>query len=184
MRHTLRLHPDSRCDSVRAVQVDALRRPGSILRLDYVASGRIADIIVPQPVTPHRADKLWEHTCFEVFLRRPGETGYVEFNFSPAGTWAAYRFASQRRGMSNLEEFHDMPMMADVGINSLGLGLTLDLGALPDLAGDGPWSVGISTIIEESNGRKSFWALAHPQGKADFHHPDSFALELPPVDAT
>jgi hypothetical protein len=184
MRHTLRLHHDSRCDAVRAIQVDAVRRAGSILRLDYVASGRMADLIIPAPVAPHRADKLWEHTCFEVFLRRPGEPGYVEFNFSPAGTWAAYRFASQRRGMANLESFTDMPMTLDTGMSSIALGVTLDLGSLAELAGGGPWSMGISTIIEESNGRKSYWALAHPQGKADFHHPDSFATELAPVDAT
>lgn len=161
-----------------------MRRPGGMLRLDYVASGRIADVIVPAPVSPHRADKLWEHTCFEVFVRRPGEAGYVEFNFSPAGTWAAYRFTSQRRGMSNLEEFRDMPMTLDVGMSSVSLAVQLNLGGLPDFAEDGPWSVGVSTIIEESDGRKSYWALAHPQGKADFHHPDSFALELPPTSAT
>jgi hypothetical protein len=115
-----------------------------------------------------------------VFLRRPGEPGYVEFNFSPAGTWAAYRFASQRRGMANLESFTDMPMTLDTGMSSIALGVTLDLGSLAELAGGGPWSMGISTIIEESNGRKSYWALAHPQGKPDFHHIDSFALALAP----
>jgi len=36
-----------------------------------------------------------------------------------------------------------------------------------------------STTFEETNGRLSYWALAHPPGKPDFHHPDCFALELP-----
>jgi len=184
MRHSLRPHPDSRCDAVRAVQVEAVRRPGNVLRLDYVASGRIADLLVPAAAEPVRADKLWEHTVFEVFVRRPGEPGYVEFNFAPSGAWAAYRFASQRRGMSNLEEFDEIPMMLDLGMSSLSLGVTLKLGMLSDFADGAPWSVGISTIIEESSGRKSYWALAHPQGKADFHHPESFALDLPPVNAT
>ena len=161
-----------------------MRRPGNVLRLDYVASGRIADLLVPAEASPVRADKLWEHTVFEVFVRRPGEEGYVEFNFAPSGAWAAYRFTSQRRGMSNLEEFEDIVTTLDHGISSLELGVTLRLGKLPDFADGGPWSIGISTIIEESNGRKSYWALAHPQGKPDFHHPDSFALELPPVNAT
>jgi len=154
-----------------------------VLRLDYVASGRIADLIIPASATPQRADKLWEHTVFEVFVRRPGEAGYVEFNFSPSGAWAAYRFTSQRRGMSNLEEFREMPMTLDVGMSSVSLTVKLDLGVLADFVDDAAWSIGISTIIEESDGRKSYWALAHPQGKADFHHPDSFALELPPMSA-
>ncbi len=184
MRQSLRPHPDSVCDALRAVQVDVAREPGNVLRLDYVASGRIADLLVPAEAPPQRADRLWEHTVFEVFVRRPGEEGYVEFNFAPSGAWAAYRFTSQRRGMSNLTEFDAMPMTLDLGMSSLSLGVTLRLGMLPDFADGGPWSVGISTIIEEGNGRKSYWALAHPQGKADFHHPDSFALEFPPVDAT
>jgi hypothetical protein len=41
------------------------------------------------------------------------------------------------------------------------------------------WRLALSAVIEETNGRKSWWALAHPPGKADFHHPDSFVLELP-----
>ena len=34
------------------------------------------------------------------------------------------------------------------------------------------------TVIEELDGTKSYWALAHPPGKPDFHHPDCFALTL------
>jgi hypothetical protein len=47
-----------------------------------------------------------------------------------------------------------------------------------DLPGDSPWRLGLSAIIEETSGRKSYWALAHPPGKPDFHHPDCFACEL------
>jgi hypothetical protein len=47
---------------------------------------------------------------------------------------------------------------------------------LPD---EGAWRLGLSAVIEETNGRKSYWALSHPPGKPDFHHSDCFALELP-----
>jgi hypothetical protein len=40
------------------------------------------------------------------------------------------------------------------------------------------WRLGLSAIIEEASGQRSYWALAHPPGKPDFHHPDSFALEV------
>jgi hypothetical protein len=40
------------------------------------------------------------------------------------------------------------------------------------------WRLGLSAIIEEASGRRSYWALAHPPGKPDFHHPDSFALRV------
>jgi hypothetical protein len=55
----------------------------------------------------------------------------------------------------------------------------LALGRLPGLPGDAPWRLGLSAVIEEAGGGLSYWALAHPPGKADFHHSDCFALELP-----
>ena len=37
----------------------------------------------------------------------------------------------------------------------------------------------LSAVIEAEDGQKSYWALAHPSDKPDFHHPQSFVLELP-----
>ncbi len=43
-----------------------------------------------------------------------------------------------------------------------------------------PSRLGLSAVIEETDGTKSYWALAHPaEGPPDFHHPDCFALTLP-----
>ena len=56
-----------------------------------------------------------------------------------------------------------------------GLAATIDLSGLPK----GVWRVGFSAVIEERDGTMSYWALAHPPGKPDFHHRDCFALELP-----
>ena len=36
----------------------------------------------------------------------------------------------------------------------------------------------LSAVIEHLDGRISYWALRHPPGKPDFHHPQGFALEL------
>jgi hypothetical protein len=33
-------------------------------------------------------------------------------------------------------------------------------------------------VVEEKDGLLSYWALNHPPGKPDFHHPDAFVLEL------
>jgi hypothetical protein len=40
------------------------------------------------------------------------------------------------------------------------------------------WHLGLSAVIEEHNGRKSYWALAHRPGKPDFHHSDCFSHEF------
>jgi hypothetical protein len=41
-----------------------------------------------------------------------------------------------------------------------------------------PWRLGLSAVIEETTGNKSYWALAHAPGKPDFHCTDCFTHEL------
>ena len=42
------------------------------------------------------------------------------------------------------------------------------------------WDLNLSAVLEEKDGTKSYWALAHPAGdKPDFHAPDCFAAKLP-----
>ena len=55
--------------------------------------------------------------------------------------------------------------------------LRAEVSGLPD---DGLWRVGLTAVVEDVEGRISYWALAHPGEKPDFHHPDSFVLELAP----
>jgi hypothetical protein len=43
-------------------------------------------------------------------------------------------------------------------------------------------AVGLSAVIEEVDGSKSYWALRHPPGQPDFHHRDCFALRLEAPD--
>lgn len=120
-----------------------------------------------------RADELWLHTCFEVFVRPAGGEAYVEFNFSPALQWAAYRLDGYRRNRRNFET-------APPVIRTLtGDGLTLDAAIqLAEFAAR-DWQVGLSAVIEGDTGAISYWALKHAPGKPDFHHADAFALELP-----
>jgi hypothetical protein len=39
--------------------------------------------------------------------------------------------------------------------------------------------IGLTAVLEQTDGTKSYWALAHPPGKPDFHDPACFALEFP-----
>ncbi len=54
---------------------------------------------------------------------------------------------------------------------------SLDVGQL-SLARRSTLRVGLSAVIEEVGGHRSYWALAHPSGKPDFHHSNSFVLEV------
>jgi hypothetical protein len=41
-------------------------------------------------------------------------------------------------------------------------------------------ALALSAVVEDEHGGLSYWALKHPPGKPDFHHPDLFVLHLPP----
>jgi hypothetical protein len=173
MRQTLRLHPDSLCAAATRIEVDIARpRPGSLV-LSFVVSGRISDLRWPPVVAAARADELWRHTCFETFVRPSADPAYCEFNFSPSTQWAAYRFDSYRSGMRIATEIAAPRIEVRSTAESYTLQAALELDGLSP-----PWRIGLSAMLEETNGRKSYWALAHPPGNADFHHADCFALEL------
>ncbi len=179
MRPALRLHPDSRCSAVTRIEVEVARqRPGNLL-LRYFVTGKIGDLRLPAVTTPARTDELWKHTCFEAFVRAPPERpAYYEFNFAPSTQWATYRFSSYRSGMSVANEIAAPRIDVQSGAECYTLQAALELDRLSDLPSDAVWRLNLAAVIEETSGRKSYWALAHPPGKADFHHSDCFAYEL------
>jgi hypothetical protein len=140
----------------------------------------MARLRVPQASAGRRADGLWRHTCFEAFIATAGTAAYYEFNFSPALDWAAYRFNDYRAGMNAAALDHAPGLQVRRGSASLELAATLHLAGLVP-AGDAPaLRVALAAVIEEIDGRLTYWALWHPPGKPDFHHPAGFTLELHP----
>jgi hypothetical protein len=178
MRQALKLHPDSRCAAASRIDVDVARpRPGSLV-LHYVVSGKIGDLRLLPATAPARADLLWQHTCFEAFLRASTDAGYYEFNVAPSAQWAAYRFAAYRRDMRVAEAIASPRIETQSTGERYELRASLDLDGVPELPLVATWRLGVSAVIEEANGDKSYWALAHPPGKPDFHHADGFVGEL------
>jgi hypothetical protein len=125
-----------------------------------------------------RADALWKHTCFEAFIAPSDLPGYHEFNFSPSRDWAIYRFSAYREGMApaKIEQAPQISLhRGDAGVE---LKATVRLESLADLRGAPRLKVALAAVIEDENGRLSYWALRHAPGKPDFHHPNAFALEV------
>ena len=176
MRQALQLHPDSRCRTVARIEVEAARRSRGDLLLRYVVTGAIGDLSLPPETAPTRTDGLWRHTCFEAFLRAAPGGAYYELNFAPSRQWAAYRFTAYRRGMSEAKDVGPPRIETRASHDLYELHAALDLAGLP---ADAPWLLGLAAVIEEESGAKSYWALAHPPGKPDFHHADAFAGVLP-----
>jgi hypothetical protein len=179
MRQALKCHPDSRCTAAARIEVEVARRqPGSLV-LCYVVTGKMRGLRMPTVTAPARTDGLWRHTCFEAFVRASPSAAYYEFNFAPSMQWAAYGFGGYRSGMRVASGIGAPGFEVESSEECYRLRVSPELDRLPGLPGDAAWRLGLSAVIEETSGRKSYWALAHPPGKADFHHSDCFALELP-----
>jgi hypothetical protein len=128
--------------------------------------------VIPAADRPGRAGDLWQTTCFEAFLQAGGEDGYREWNFASSGEWAAYDFTGWRKGRSDADVAAPYIRMED-NMTWWAVGATIAVPA------EAEWRLGLSAILEEKDGTKSYWALAHPDGdKPDFHDPVCFAARL------
>jgi hypothetical protein len=130
--------------------------------------------VIPKMSEPWRADELWRTTCFEAFLRADGQDSYREWNFAPSGNWAAYDFSRPREDMARAEVGAPPYIRMEDNFTWWTVGATIAVDAAQK------WQLGLSAVLEEKDGTKSYWALAHSPGDApDFHHPDCFAAQLP-----
>jgi hypothetical protein len=177
MRLALKLHPDSTSAAASSIEVEIAHPLGHALSLTYVVLGKISDLRLPSFAAPDRTDGLWQRTCFEAFLAISSDAGYCEFNFSPSTQWAAYRFSSYRSGMQVASEIDAPRIEVSSSPDSYTLRSTLNLGRSNEPR-DVYWRLGLSAVIEETNGNKSYWALAHAPGKPDFHRADCFTHEF------
>jgi hypothetical protein len=172
-------HPYSAPKAVREIKAEVAKSEYGQLVVHFAMTATVDDIMLPEPVTyASRRDRLWATTCFETFARLASDPRYLELNFAPSTAWAAYTFGDYRTGMDSAAL--DPPTI-DVQRRPDGLDLymAVDLGPIAWLDLDAQWAVGLSAIIEEKDGTKSYWALAHPAGdKPDFHHADCFAAQL------
>jgi hypothetical protein len=161
------LHVEAQADRVR----------GCVLTLRYRLTGPLAEVRMPPAARPSRADGLWRRTCFEAFVAGPAG-GYFEFNLSPSGQWAAYRFSGYRAGMEEAVNVGLQNPEAQAFPDHFELSAAFDL-AETALADEPVWRLGLSAVIEDTAGGLSYWAIAHPPGRPDFHNPSAFAAQLP-----
>jgi hypothetical protein len=145
-------------------------RLGDRVRFAYRLVGAIERVRVPAAAVPRRGDRLWEHTCFEAFVAPDGGEAYVELNVAPSGAWAVYGFTRYR----------EPDAVAPAIVPAIGVTRgdeSLDVEATLPCA-PGPLRVGLTAVVERSDGSRSYWALRHPAAVPDFHHAGGFALRL------
>ena len=172
----LETHPATPGGAVSSIAV-AIERAGAELRLSYRLAGEIARLRLPEPAEALRTDSLWQHSCFETFLRPDGSAHYYEFNFAPSTAWAAYRFA-ERRGDRTLPEIAAPETTTRRDEETFEMTVRLSLVELPELAQAATIDAGMTAVIEDARGLLSYWALAHGSREPDFHDPATFSLRI------
>jgi len=179
-------HPDTPSVAVRRLAARAELVSPDGLRLEYVLEADPRQIRIPPPVADgDRADGLWARTCFEAFVGVEDSAQYLELNFSPSTQWAAYRFESYRQGMAPAVLATAPRLALHRAQEQLELQAEVSLRGV--LAGSRPEAkisenrrlrLALSGVVEDREGGLSYWALRHPPGRPDFHHPHGFALAL------
>lgn len=173
----LTCHPDRPAQGVRRIEARIVQSDAYWLTLRWRIEGS-AKLVVPPLAGKGRADGLWRTTCFELFVRAGGEEGYAEFNLSPSERWAAYDFSAYRADMAERAMPRDPVCTLRRGQDMAIFDAAIPRAALPAL----PWHYGLTAVVEEEGGQLSYWAIAHPPGQPDFHHPACFAATLEPPD--
>jgi hypothetical protein len=176
----LACHPGTRSDAVRGMTVRLHRTIAGDLKVTYVLEADLPRLRIPAPTRSRIGEKLWQHTCFELFIARH-MPAYHEFNFSPSGEWAAYAFSRYREGAVFADDALDPRVTVRAGAGKLELDATVRLGLISPPHAVARLALGLSAVIEDAEGGLSYWALRHPPGKPDFHHPEAFALALDEV---
>lgn len=174
----LACHPSSPSSAVRGLTASARVGGAGKLAVRFVLDADMSQVALPALRRQERADDLWRHTCFEVFVALPDSDAYVELNFSPSTQWAMYGFVAYRRGMTPLE----VKRPPRVAVRPMPRGLVLEavthLAELPVPQPGSPLRAGAAAVVEEKDGRLTYWALTHPSALPDFHHRLGFVLQV------
>lgn len=176
------LHPHSTSaePAVTGLHVAIRRTQEGMLHLEYRLDAALDRIRTAAFSHPRRADHLWEHTCFELFLRVCGSAPYCELNFATSGAWAAYRFMDYRVGMQPV-----VPLTPQLRTrreaNAVWLQAAVPLVDLDPSYVRAELQLAPSAVLENSAGQRTYWAAHHAAAKPDFHCADAFTVALPGV---
>ncbi|WP_411819653.1 DOMON-like domain-containing protein [Hyphococcus formosus] len=170
-------HPTTPLPAVRSLVAHAGLDESGGLEAGFVVSADLDQIVWPAARPIIRADELWQTTCFELFVAMPDSERYLEFNFSPSRQWAAYGFEAYRAGMHPLEAVEVKTFDIARDDDSFMLRVRLNAPALQPFAGKAA-AIALSAVIEASDNGISYWALAHPSDRPDFHDKKGFTGTL------
>jgi len=164
--------------NIPAIEITGtVTRQANLLSIHYDVYGDIRNILLPILSAPSRKNELWKATCFEFFLAAPQLPEYWEFNLSPSSEWNVYHMDAYRRiGFREEEGIHQLPFEFKQEDDSLSLDISVEL--TPIHQPEQSVHLGITAIIQTTDGNETYWALTHHDTQADFHQRESFIIEL------
>ena len=156
---SLYCHPDAPVGAIQSIDAELERMDGGAVAI-FRVRGDISKLVIPPPAEPRRAENLWRTTCFELFVAGEGSS-YREYNFSPSGQWAAYEFDGYRSGMLKLDARFEIELYQEKNELQLSAEIRTEF--------PNPAMVGLTAVIEETDGAIRYWSSAFAPGKPDFH---------------
>lgn len=174
----LTCHASTPTDAVEAVAARAERGANDVLTLSFSIDAQLERLRIPAVETPRMGSLLWQHTCFEAFIRAEGSPAYHELNLSPSTAWTVHAFRDYRDG-GPLDDATLAPAIAVRRIpHRIELDARIELSRLSPTYARGVVWLGLSAVIELDDGRLTYWSLHHAPGKPDFHHASAFTVRL------
>ena len=149
------------------------------IQVTYCLEGDLSQVKWPAiDINAARKDRLWQETCFEIFLSRSSGSEYVEFNFSPSGHWQCYEFSDYRTGQNTSREWRLQSFTQHVDDHKA----VIDFNIESQMPRNMTARIGPCAVLLDKNNHYHYYAMEHDNNKPDFHSGNNF--QLTPAYAT
>lgn len=148
----------------------------SLLISNFTIRGDLEKVsLLTAPLQINRQMDLWNHTCFEWFIKPKGQNNYWEFNLSPQGSWNVFSFKDYRSKIEIENRAHLLFFDRKItGTKQIDFSSVIEFNSIFNDKKISEFSMNICSVIEDKKQQKSYWSLIHLQNKPDFHHPSHF----------
>ena len=144
-----------------------------VLQLRYALESPADAVRMPAATgAPARQHNLWESTCFEAFIGRPGDRAYLELNLAPNGHWNVYALTDYRANLQEWSAVQKLRYALRRTRERLELTCALDLNSW--IEADQALEVSLTAVLDHGDSGCSYWAWQHNGNQADFHLRESF----------
>ena len=134
-----------------------------VISICYRIKGSLENIQWPNKKYTNGGDELWHSTCFECFFGSACTSEYYEFNQSPGGDVAFYKFAHYRGKKRPYDTSSDYTFSLALDEFECFARIDMPLPYRP------PFYIGPAAIIKDNQNELHYFGISHPEKGPDFH---------------